>query len=317
MSDTEVKTGIFEGMSFADYAAIPALNNGVLQWGRVSALHLHAAISGELERADTDAMRFGRALHVRLLEPGRYKADVAISMPCAAILKSGDRKGEPCGKSSTYRNEAGEWLCGTHGKGLPEIYDAITSGEAARIECIAASLKNHPGERLRIHPGKYEVVLVGEILGLTVKCRLDKWMDNPRAVLDVKKVAAPAMPGAPNAGEYSFSGRIASMGYGCQAALYLDVLKQLTGHDHDWYWLAVEDGPPYGVAVYKASDATIAAGRAEYLEMLHMVVECRKTGLWPGYTKSVETIDGPEWWIKRHNTGGLEGGEEVEQRIAF
>src|SRR4051812_28448031 len=64
--------GIFPGMSWADYAAIPLPSASTLEWGRVSSAHLQAAIDGTLERKDSDAMSFGRALHLRLLEPDIY-----------------------------------------------------------------------------------------------------------------------------------------------------------------------------------------------------------------------------------------------------
>src|SRR5688572_27676231 len=86
--------GIHYDLSFADYARIPALNSSVLKWGHPpsgSMLHLKAAIDGEIETEDSRDRKFGRALHVRLLEPDRYRSEILIAGECGAIKKSGQR----------------------------------------------------------------------------------------------------------------------------------------------------------------------------------------------------------------------------------
>ncbi len=111
---TNPEPGIYPGIPFADYAKIPAMNCSTLRWGEASMRHLKAAMDGHLKRDDSADLRFGRAFHIRVLEPERYAESVIVRGPCEAILKSGPRKGGACGSGGAGMI-GGAWYCGTHG----------------------------------------------------------------------------------------------------------------------------------------------------------------------------------------------------------
>jgi hypothetical protein len=81
---SEIGIGFHEGIDFATYAAIPALNASKLckaftKGGQISMKRLHAAVEGRIKVDDSDDMRMGRAIHCRLLEPERYSTDFLVS----------------------------------------------------------------------------------------------------------------------------------------------------------------------------------------------------------------------------------------------
>lgn len=308
MSATAISAepGIHRGLSFAEYAAMPLPSASTIEWARIDALHLKAALEGKLRREDTSALSFGRALHLRLLEPDSYKQQVWVSEPCRAILKSGENKGQACRASGVSPGPDGGWLCGKHlgdDSLIPHGVEVVSRAEAQNIESAAEALRNHPGERLRKHRGEFEVAMIADIMGVRLKARLDKWIPDPPAIIDIKKVAAATSPTRSTGTPDGFEKLIASYGYGFRAALYLDIAKALTGKDHRWFWIVVEDGEPFSVGVYEASQDDIDAGRNEYAGFLHTLKSCRASGIWPGFSDSVVTINGPKWWRDMY-TGG-------------
>jgi exodeoxyribonuclease VIII len=301
MEKTTFKPGIYPGMSFEDYAAIDAINCSRLAWLKGSAAHLKAVMDGRLEREDTKALGFGRALHVRLLEPDTYAERVKIKGTCVAILKSGNRTDMACGKSAKGMVD-GHWCCGTHGgdeSTLDAGYEYLTQDEADRIERAVAALKDRKIDNLRRARGMFEVVMVAEIAGVPCKVRLDKYIESPCAIVDVKKVAAPKSPGTV-IGSEDFERRIASYGYGFIAAMYCDVVKELTGKMPRWYWMTIEDDEPFTPSLYRASDECLQAGRTEYLSMLHTFKTCRDGDCWPGPADEPVLLDGPKWWLTKN-----------------
>lgn len=100
---SEIGIGFHRGLSFAEYAAIPALNASTLvkaftKGGSLSMKRLHAAVEGRIKFDETDDMRLGRAVHCRILEPERYRQDFLVASKCVAPVAS--RKGEACGNSA-------------------------------------------------------------------------------------------------------------------------------------------------------------------------------------------------------------------------
>lgn len=302
----KLETGIYPGVPFDRYLNIEGMSNSTLMWGRKSMAHLKAAMDGYLVREDTEALAFGRGLHTRILEPNDFERRYLIAQPCAAILKNGPNKGEACGREGrTVRDD--KWYCGTHSSEtdcLPEGVEVLSESDRVAIEAAAEAVKHHPAERLRRAHGDYEVALVGDLMGVRCKGRLDKLIPNPLTIIDVKKVAAPGNPSAPSGAAEEFEKRIAGYGYGMQAAMYCDLVQQNTGNMPRWFWIVVEDSEPHCVGVYKADDSLIAAGRNEYKLLLTEMKRCQDTKVWPGFSSDVTTIYGPDWWQKKF--GGLQ-----------
>jgi hypothetical protein len=294
------------------YRKIPAMNCSVLDWGIASMHHLKAAIDGRLIREDTDALTFGRAFHVRVLEPSLYAERVCVRGSCASVLKSGNRKGMECGAAGRGQID-GEWLCGTHGGDdslLPAGVEYISSDDAQRIERAVEAIKCRKIDALRRAPGQFEVCIIGDLHGVRCKAKLDKYIKSPHAIVDLKKVAAPKSPREVKISRDKFERTIETYGYGMRAAFYCDLVKSVTGDMPRWYWLTVEDGEPFTAAVYRASEHAIESGRNEYMNLLDQLKTARASatkenpeGVWPGPADDPFELDGPSWWAKKNGGG--------------
>jgi hypothetical protein len=278
------------------------MNCSTLDWGIASMAHLKAAIDGRLVREDTDALVYGRAFHLRMLEPERYSQIVRVKGPCESVVKSGPRKGECCGAAGRGMAD-GHWLCGVHGgddAGLLDGFEYITTADAATIERACEAVKSRKIDALRRAPGQFEVAVIGDLFGVPCKAKLDKWIPNPATIVDLKKVAAPKSPREVKIGAEKFARCIDTYGYGMRAAFYCDLVQSVVGTLPRWYWLVVEDGEPFTPAVYRASDDTLAAGRNEYSRLLTDYQMCMESGVWSGPADDPVELDGPFGWSKKN-----------------
>ncbi|MFH1744390.1 MAG: hypothetical protein ABIH23_35755, partial [bacterium] len=125
MSDAESQApepGIYPSVSMDEYIAWPCMNTSTIVAAFVngdrdamSMRHLKAEIDGR-GKGLSDAMRFGTAVHMRLLEPDEYTATYVVGQPCQGIIGSGKRKGEMCGAigNEMHTTPDGSWYCYQH-----------------------------------------------------------------------------------------------------------------------------------------------------------------------------------------------------------
>lgn len=290
----QTQTGIIYGADFDEYKSWPHMNASTLLWGKVSMQHLQAAIAGKLSKEST-ALTFGRALHCRLLEPEQYEFRFSIAEPCCATLKTGPNKGKPCNANGIARSGNG-WLCGKHRMEEAIEEECITRCEAAQIEAIAESLKNHAVVKLLRQHGGCEASAVWEREGVTCKARFDKLIlkgNCPPAIVDVKKVRAGYGT------QDRFRRHIFDYDYHVRAAMYVNAIEAIEGIRPLFIWVVVEDSCPHAVGVYKCDDITLQAGRVEFLNLLNAYKTCMETQEWPGYTTDIEDCGLPEWETRK------------------
>ena len=63
----------------------------------------------------------------------------------------------------------------------------------------------------------------------------------------------------------------------------------------DFVFVAVESEWPYAACAVMLDDEGKAQGRRDYRRNLNTYAECRKSGIWPGYSKSIEIVNLPTW----------------------
>lgn len=293
--------GIHYDLSFADYAKIPAFNSSVLKWGHPpsgSMLHLKAAMDGEIESEDSRDRKFGRALHVRLLEPDRYKSEVLIADKCMAVKKDGKR----CTSNGRFYLD-GTWACGTHASHLAtEPEDYIDEDEAARIERMAETLKNHDCQRLFRAKGWSEVSVLWDYRGLLMKARLDRMSEEAETIIDLKKSQVGAVH------KQAMEKSILQYGWHRQAALYVDGLGFETGKEFAFVWVFIEDKPPFDVGVLRASPEVLDAGRFEYRQIIDNWLYSQRKDRYDGTNpipRRIENVDDldcgglPGWYLQQ------------------
>ncbi len=276
---------ITRGLQFADYLDLPGVHFSALKHVDVSPRHYLRAV--EHDRKDTDALRFGRAVHALTLTPDA--ADVAVW--CGGVRRGKDWeafKAEHADATILTEKEA----------------DAATEMRQTIIRHPLASSILSWGE------GEVSVQWTDSETGLPCKCRAD-WahLDLVRGLgLYELKTARASHP-------RSFMRSFATMGYHAQLAFYVDGLETAAGERfRDVRVIAVEKTPPFDVCVYTIPDEVLEVGRRKYTTWLRTVAECHASGRWPGAggDDAVPMVL-PEWATDDDpdvDTSGIEGGGE-------
>lgn len=118
---------------------------------------------------------------------------------------------------------------------------------------------------------------------LLCKGRMDLWLPQSNVIADFK-TARNAAPGPFGRAAYKY-------GYHFQMAMYQDGVRAATGEQvAPPILIAIEKTPPYCVACYEVERDVLELGRAQYKWALEKIVECQKTGIWPGYDGGLASL---------------------------
>lgn len=242
------------------YEQSPAVNKSTLWEMRKSPLH-YWHLMHDTPKPDTPAMKFGRAVHKRLLEPVEFSADYAVAPICDRRTKEGKAI----------------WA------ELQESGKEIISAED--MEIIEAMEKEFPFELLKDAAREVPLFWTDAETGVDCKGRLDAITDH--CVIDYKTTT--------DASTEAFQREAIRYGYDLQAAMYLEAAKE-NGHGNlDFIFIAQEKSAPYLVNVIRAGEAFIDRGRWIMRDLLAKYKECRDTDTWPGYGENELIL--PEWAV--------------------
>ena len=214
---------------------------------------------------------FGSAFHCAALEPARFASEYVVAPKCDKRTKAGKE----------------EYTAFEAQNGGKEFLDP---DDMTAILAMSENIKAHPIASGLLREGISEVSMFWDHpeYGCPCKARID-WLPAVNAIVDLKttKDACPA----------EFARDVAKYQYDAGAAWYIDGYLAITGKPFIHYmWLAVENTPPYAVAVYLATPEIIQNGRRKCSAMAAVYTKCRNSGSWPGYRESVDdTLILPRW----------------------
>lgn len=259
--------GLHYGVEDRVYRAWPSISQSQLK-DCPTAAHLRAKLEVYDEGYDSEALLFGRAVHAAIFEPAKYAESFRVG-PC-------DDKRSPAWK--VFAESGGQLL-------------RASQGEA--IEAMATAVRAHKAAAKLIElPGHCEVSMLwrDKETGLECKGRVDRLPHAP-ILLDYKTTAS--------ADKDAFAASVWEYGYDMQAAYYVDGYAAATGEKpRPFVFIAQEKEPPYAVAVWDAAD-WLSMGRERYGAQLKVISECRKSGVWPGYSDRVENLTVPAWVYRK------------------
>ena len=285
--------GTFFDMPDADYRKAPGISNSMLK-----AIALEGAEPGSpatfiqqfsKPKEDSDAMFMGRSIHARILTPDApLEGFVAIpeNYPapanCSAVKTKKCQPGDPLPwhGAATYCKE---WLARQEEAG---VY-ALSTTQIGDMNGIVNAIVNHPVCDLAFKEGRPEVSLFKEYHrenGMILrKARLD-WVSPGPALVDIKTCL--------DARKVEFDWTLWQRRYYVQAAYYLDLWNELHPDDRktNFVFIAVEKFAPYNLQIFDIDPGTIEDGRREYQRNLALIIECKRTGVWPGYPTEIQTI---------------------------
>jgi homoserine acetyltransferase len=162
----------------------------------------------------------------------------------------------------------------------------ITEADYNAAVNITASVRTHLGASALLAGGVAETAgIVSDFLG--VNCRIKPDYRTDSYIVDLKTCQ--------DARQDPFGRSVINFLYQVQAAFYVDVAEAIDGKKRDFYWIAVEKDAPYAVSVFKASDAMLENGRAQYKCAIALYKECASMDLWPAYSQQIQQLDLPGW----------------------
>jgi hypothetical protein len=222
----------------------------------------HYQASKDEVRVDSAALRFGRLVHLRLLEPAVFEATTI-------------KKPEVDGRTKEGRAINAEFAEISAGK------EVITEAEAAKLEAMARAAKTNRLASNIFGKGLAEISVywTDEATGVLCKARAD--LLHSEVIFDLKTCYS-AQP-------KEFQKAIANYQYHLSASFYFDGFQTVTPVKN-FSWIAVEKDAPYCFGFYAADQELLNLGRAEYQKALAIYAECDKAGQWPGYAQEFVNI---------------------------
>jgi len=253
-------------LSHAQYLAAKGVSASMLKVIRESTpLHLWWQMQNPPE--PTPAQEFGTLVHAAILTPDSLLFHV-----------------KP--RDLDMRTKAGKEWAATH-----QDKPAVSADDAASIDAMKTAVHRHKTASRLLKNAEYERSLfVNDSHGTLRKLRPD--------VLPKAGNILPDLKTCESAADEDFARSIATYGYFCQAAYYIDGCK-LAGREFEMFaFIAVEKRPPYAVAVYTLDDTALSLGRSLYQRDLTIYRECLASNHWPGYSEDPMWIGLPPWMQK-------------------
>jgi len=268
------------GLSYADYCSRPGLRASYL-----AAIDRGTPGTAEYERthqADKTFLRWGTALHAMILEPARFADEYTIGGP------TNPKTGNPYGSDTKAFLE---WAA-------EQRNPILTREEHRLIVGMADSIAAHPLARtIRDGPRETELSVFWKRDGQPCKARLDCVQEN--TIWDIKTCR--------DAGYRGFERAIADYRYHMAASWYMQGWDALNpGKTMRYLWLAVENAPPYALAVYEASLDLLQVGFERINAAVETVRTCTQKNHWPvSYCDEEILMQAPRWMLPDENS--LEG----------
>ncbi len=254
-------------MPDAEYREVNAVSQSALKHLAKSPAHFRAYLDSPSE--ETEAMRLGTATHLAVFQPTVFNNEVVMAPKF-------DRRTTE-GKSGALKFEAENAgkIC------LPQLdYDRCIS--------MAEQVRLHPVVMDIINKGEPEVSVFGTTVDgdVAVKGRLD-WVNYEAGIIADLKTTNDI------ADSFNIRKVISKFKYDLQACHYLELMKSATPQiNFRFLFIFVEKETPHGVRIVEINPSDIAFKTMPVLqECLKTLSLCQKSGIYPSYPATVNTID--------------------------
>jgi PDDEXK-like domain of unknown function (DUF3799) len=261
MSTMTTETGVYAGISNAEYHANPALGSTSL---KTLATKTPAHYQHDLTHPKfSDAFTLGTAAHSLILEDDTS----GIAVIAADNWLTKDAKAAKAAALAAGKQP-------------------LLIKEAAQVSAMQDAVMDHPVARDLFTGHKAEQSVFWDEDGLTLKCRPDAWQ--PGLLIDLKTTR--------DANPNEFGKTAHEFGYHQSAAHYIDGVKAATGEELPFHFVLVEKTAPYLVSVVELDIEAVNIGRQLNDRAKRIYRECVESGTWPGYP-TTDLISLPMWAI--------------------
>jgi hypothetical protein len=255
--------GFYQDIPFHEYLEDPSINNSGLKIFSQSPAKF--AYWRDNQKPATVSQIEGSGLHGKILQPELFEKSFG--------KEAAPRKGS-AGRAIWEENN-------------PHAA-ALTPGQWENVHNMARSFENTPctiaKDLLTEGTAELSIWFKDPITGLLCKIRPDFLRDED-VIIDLKSTK----DGSPR----GFFWEIKRYGYNYQAAFYkrgVDLAYAAAGVKRKvkaFIIIAIENFPPYEVAVYMISEEVIAEAQIQINASLERYAECLATDTWPGYPNKV------------------------------
>lgn len=222
----------------------------------------------------TKAMNFGKAAHMAILEPERFKA-LHVVQPDFGDMRT-----------SANRQRRDGWL-------MEQAAGAVilSQDDRDRLLWMIDSLMNHTVAYNLIKGASFEQSGYFRDLQTGIKCRFRP---------DIIRPDLSAMPDLKTTRKIKrrrFESEVYEKGYHIQLAFYYAGINAIYGRPPELPCIiAIENEEPYDTCVYYAPDGMISRGEQDYMLGLGRIKQCMDLGQWPGYQAgNAEQMNLPAW----------------------
>ena len=256
------ETGVRHDMPREDYDAIEAYNYSRLK--HLSDSALHAKWRADNQRASTDAMALGRAVHTAIFESRKFDEEFAVR----PLI---DR-----------RTKRGRSLWQAHELTKKEGVTVLAPKQKDAVEEMASAVDRHPGCRALLSQVKVRelTVLWRERIrpdrDVPCKARIDtiSAVRGWPTIVDLKTTS--------DASDHGFASAMHRYQYHLQAGWYVHGFNQIEPNNFRYVFIVVESSPPWDVRVLELDQESIDEGREQALDNLRLLDRCIEDGDWPG-----------------------------------
>jgi hypothetical protein len=216
----------------------------------------------ESDKTEEAYLRIGRAAHLLLLEPDRFKKEIITRPDRWDSWRSGDAK---------------KWRASQQAEGKT----VLDPREWETVIGIAASLRSSPVHREGILDGHIEASLIWKDgkTGVWLKARPDAIPTSSNMLADLK-ITTDARPRATWR-------KVRDLGYDMQMSLAGIGMQRVLGRTMDHYNLVfIEDDPPHAVRNAPLTDSLVYWARLRCRRAIDIFATCLRQKDWPGYVET-------------------------------
>lgn len=297
-------SGIFHNIMEIGYHGCPGVSKSQLAPIAKSFNHFKFNLENPLNQ--TESMKLGSMVHLKVLEPKRYKKSV--------IVMDLDKRTTE-GKIQSLLNEV-----------IHAGKTVISSEQEAKILVMERNLLSHPVIPHIFKESKFEVSMFWENdLGFLSRGRVDGLIESPSNSLasllseclpySYEEILESAIvwdvKTADDADEREFSRACLKRGYHIQAASYSSGMEKLLGKKVIFIFILVENKAPYQVDFQVLDPSDVGLGFDTYMKLLTKLESHNKNPkLWSGYAiqkKRFLQLPSYAHYEVEDNTGNQEG----------
>lgn len=242
--------------------------------GNTPANFWHEYLAPDAERKFTDALRFGQAFHLAILEPEEFTLRVEWRDKHKTTTSKGFQEADAAMPERMI-------LC-------PSVW------KDQLMDMLSAYLANPETRALLEMKADNELTLVwtDKETGVECKGRLDRYAHDVALPIDFKTTK--------DASETGFRKAIQEFGYHVQEAFYRSGIEEVFGEKPAGFaFPLIEKEPPYLTNLCQLSPEALEAGDYIFRRNLRHYADCRDKGNYPGYGPGTKTVSLDEWYSKR------------------